>query len=105
MKLLAQPRQEREVKDFDKKGKPRYTTRHWIEITNSGDEDATDVEFEVVGAHSSMMLMNADQLTTIHAGQTRELHLIHHGGGGDPDMIRIRWKENGKETDKEFNVG
>lgn len=105
VKLLAQPRQEREVKDFDKKGKPRYTTRHWIEITNSGDEDATDVEFEVVGEHSSMMLMNADQLTTIHAGQTRELHLIHHGGGGDPDMIRIRWKENGKETDKEFNVG
>lgn len=105
VKLLAQPRQEREVKDFDKKGKPRYTTRHWIEVTNSGDGDATDVEFEVVGEHSSMMLMNADQLTTIHAGQTRELHLIHHGGGGDPDMIRIRWKENGTEANKEFNVG
>ncbi len=105
VKLAAQPRQEREIKDYDKKGQPRYTTRHWIEITNSGAEDATDVEFEVVGEHSSMMLTNVDEPTTIHAGQTRRLNVFYHMGGGDPDIIRIHWKEDGEEKTKEFHVG
>lgn len=105
VKLSAQPQQEREIKDYDKKGKPRYTTRHWIDITNSGEEDATDVVFEVVGENSSMMLANGEEPTTIHAGQTRRLNVFYHMGGGDPDIIRIRWKEDGQQKDKEFHVG
>lgn len=105
VKLSAQPRQEREIKDYDKKGKPRYTTRHWIEITNAGNEDATDVDFEVVGEHSSMMLVTGDGPTTIHAGQTRRLNVMHHMGGGDPDIIRIRWAEGDERKEKDFHVG
>lgn len=71
VRFSAQPKQEREVKSFDNKGKPRYSNRHWIEVTNSGDEDATDVVFESVGDNSRMMLAGADAPTVIHAGRTR----------------------------------
>lgn len=105
VRLTAQPQQERELKSYDNKGKPRYSNRHWIEITNSGDEDATDVVFEAVGENSSMLLTSDETSTIIHAGQTRRLNVMHHMGGGDPDIIRIRWTENGESKEKEFHVG
>ena len=105
VRISAQPQQEREVKSFDNKGKPRYSNRHWIEITNAGDEDATDVLFESVGDNSSMMLAGADAPKVIHAGQTRRLNVFHHMGGGDPDILRIRWIENGEPKEQDFHVG
>ncbi len=105
VRFSAQPQQEREVKSFDNKGRPQYSTRHWINITNSGDEDATDVVFEVVGDNSSMMLGVDDSPTVIHAGQTRRLNVLHHMGGGDPDILRIHWAENGESRARDFHVG
>ena len=105
VRFSAQPKQEREVKSFDNKGKLRYSNRHWIEVTNSGDEDATDVVFESVGDNSSMMLAGADAPTVIHASQTRRLNVFHHMGGGDPDILRIRWTENGESKEQDFHVG
>ncbi len=105
VRFSAQPQQEREVKSFDNKGRPQYSTRHWINITNSGDEDATDVVFEVVGDNSSMMLGVDDSPTVIHAGQTRRLNVFHHMGGGDPDILRIHWAENGESRARDFHVG
>lgn len=105
VRFTAQPQQERELKSYDNKGKPRYSTRHWIDITNTGEEDATDVRFEVVGEHSGMMLTNDETSTVIHAGQSRRLNVAHFMGGDDPDIIRIRWSENGDEKEREFHVG
>lgn len=101
----AQPQEKRELKDYDKRGRARYTTRYWIEITNSGDKDATNVTFEVLGENPSMMLIGDDEPTTIHAGQTRQLHVIHYFQGGDPDIVRIHWDENGEKKQKDFHVG
>ncbi|KJL36420.1 hypothetical protein RR49_01756 [Microbacterium ginsengisoli] len=105
VRFAAQPQQERELTSYDSKGKPRYSTRHWIDITNTGDQDATDVRFEVVGENSSMILTSGDEPTVIHAGQTRRLHVLHHMGGGDPDIIRIRWSEDDEQKEREFHVG
>lgn len=105
VQLSAQPRQERELKSYDKKGNPRYSSRHWIEVTNSGDEDAADVSFEAVGDDSSMMLAGVDEPTVIHAGQTRRINVFHTWGGGEPDVLRIRWTEDGEENERDFHVG
>jgi len=105
VRFSAQPQQEREVKSYDNKGKPRYSNRHWIEVTNSGDKDATDVSFESVGDDSSMMLAGADTPTVIHAGQTRRINVFHHMGGGDPDILRIHWTEDGEAKERDFHVG
>lgn len=105
VKFAAQPKQEREISGYDNKGKPRYSNRYWIEVTNSGDEDATDVLFEVVGEGSSMMLVNGNAPTVIHAGQTRRVNVFHHMGGDDPDILRIRWAEHGEPNEFDFHVG
>lgn len=100
----VQPQQERELRDYDKKGKPRYSTRHWIEITNTGDQDADEVVFESVGEHASMHLATDGTPTTVHAGQTRRLNVVY-SMGGDPSILRIRWAENGEPRESEFHVG
>lgn len=103
--FTVQPNEEREVKDYDKKGKPRYTTRHWVDVTNTGDEDAEDVTFESVGENSSMFLLGGDGPTVIHARQTRKVRLQYMMGGGDPSILRIRWTEDGEPKEREFHVG
>ena len=52
-----------------------------------------------------MMLAGADAPTVIHASQTRRLNVFHHMGGGDPDILRIRWTENGESKEQDFHVG
>jgi hypothetical protein len=105
VRFSVQPQQEREIRDYDKNGKPRYSTRHWIEITNTGDQDAEEVLFEPVGEHTSMHLISDGTPTTIHAGQTRRLNVAMSMGGSDPDILRIRWKENGETRERDFHVG
>lgn len=101
----VQPQQEREIRDYDKKGKPRYKTRHWIDVTNTGDQDAHEVTFDAVGENPSMFVLSDATPTTIHAGQTRRVNVEHMMGGGDPDILRIRWTENGEAREREFHVG
>lgn len=105
VKFSAQPQSARELKEYDAKGRAKYTTRRWIEVVNEGDQDATEVAFSTVGEQSGMILTNDEQLTTIHAGQKRNLGVMHLMSGGGPDIISIRWTENGEEKQQEFHVG
>jgi len=105
VRFSVQPQQEREIRDYDKKGKPRYSTRHWIEITNAGDQDAEEVVIEPVGEHTSMHLIADGTPTTIHARQTRRLNVAMSMGGTDPNVLRIRWTENGETKERDFHVG
>jgi hypothetical protein len=106
VQLSVQPKQEREIRDYDKNGKPRYSNRHWIEITNNtGDVDAEQVTFEPVGERTSMHLLTDGKPTTIHAGQARRLNIAYTMGGGDPDILLVRWVENGEGAEREFHVG
>lgn len=105
VRFQAQPRQEREVRDVDKKGKPRYTTRHWIDVTNIGDEDAQEVTFEAVGESPSMFVVSESTSTVVHAGQTRRVNIARTMGGDDQDILCIRWLENGEAKQREFHVG
>lgn len=102
--FLVQPQQEREVSSYDSKGKPRYTTRHWLDITNQGDQDAEQIFFEKVGEASGMQLFAPEEATTIHRGQTRKLPIFYVNGSGEA-IVRIRWVEDGLEKQKEFHVG
>ena len=105
VRFSVQPQQEREIRDYDKAGKPRYTTRHWIEITNVGDRDAEQVVIEPAGENTGMHLASDGAPTTIHAGQTRRLNLMYSMGGSGPKILRIRWAEEGEEKEREFHVG
>ena len=105
VKFLAQPQQERELSGSTSKGAPRYKTRHWLEVTNAGSQDATEVTFEVVGDSPSMMIMSNAAPTTIHAGQTRRVNVLPLGSGPDPDIIRVNWVQDGEPQHLDLHVG
>lgn len=103
VKFHVQPQQERELKGHTKAGKPQYTTRHWLEITNVGDVDAQEVVFENTVEQPRMHLGRSGESTVIHAGQMRRLGLLYMMGGED-GPLRIRWREDGEDRSAEFHV-
>ncbi|MHA7177346.1 DUF4062 domain-containing protein [Arthrobacter sp. Sr24] len=100
--FLVQPKQEREV-TYDSKGKPKNKTRHWIEVTNTGTQDAEGVMFASVGQHTSMHLGNSEESTIVHHGQTRRIDTFYTYGGGE-SILRITWRGDGEEQSKEYHV-
>lgn len=102
--FLVQPQQERLAKGPDSRGKLRYETKHWIEITNNGDVDAENVTFEAVGDNPSMFLVGGTVPTTIHRGQMRRVNAAYAMGGSDPDVLRIRWTEGENAKERDFHV-
>ena len=100
--FLVQPKQEREVK-YDSKGKPRNQTRHWIEVMNTGTEDAEEVTFASVGQPTSMHLGNSEEPTVVHHGQTRRVDTFYTYGGGE-SVLRITWKGEAGEESKDYHV-
>lgn len=103
--FLVQPHEQREQTEIDSKGKVKYATKHWIEVTNRGDQDAHGVVFEIPDAESSVHLGAGNEPTVIHRGQTRRVSVFHTwGGSGDP-ILRIRWVEANDEHHRDFHIG
>lgn len=103
--FLVQPHQEREISGVNSKGAPRYTTKHWLDITNTGDRDAEGVLFESVGEDSAMFIAGPEGSTTIHRGQTRRLPVMFTFGGSDDPVLRIQWVEDDDAKHRDFHVG
>lgn len=103
VQFQVQPQQEREISGHDNKGRPRYRTRHWIDVTNTSNEDAQEVLFEAAGENSSMVVASGSTPTIVPAGQTRRVNVAFTFGGG-PGILRIRWRENGEAQQQEFQV-
>ena len=99
--FLAQPGEEREMKT-DSKGRVRYSTRRWLEITNRGSVDAEEVVIESLdpGVH----LGHSDGPIVIHGGQVRRIPMMRSLQAGEP-KVKISWVENGKAQEKVFFVG
>lgn len=105
VKLTAQPKEDREHRGFDKRGKAQYRTRRWIEVSNTGDVDAEDVTFEAAGEKPRMWILGESGPTVIHAGQTRPVSVGYTAAVPGPDILRIRWVEDGEQNEKDFHVG
>jgi len=105
VEFAVQPQQEREMSGFSNNGSPKYTTRTWIDVRNTGFEDAENVVIESVGDDSGLHLPSSDRPTTIHAGQTRNVPTFHTWGGDGAEIIRITWTENGETKSRDFHVG
>lgn len=101
--FLVQPKQE-SVVTYDSKGKPKNQTRHWIEVTNTGTQDAEEATFSSAAQPTSMHLVNSEELpTVIHHGQTRRVNAFYSFGGGQ-SILRIAWKDDDGEHSKDYHV-
>lgn len=105
VRLVVQPGSEREVSGFDRKGKPRYRTRRWVDISNRGNVDATDVTMQSVGEASGLLLMAPNTPTVINAGQSRRFAMGLAWGGPDDPKILLRWVDQGEHKKHEYHVG
>lgn len=104
IRFHVQPQREREMTGVDSKGKPKYTTRRWLEVTNTGSEDAQEVTFESIGERSPMLIGSTGGPTTVHASQTRIVNTQYVMGGGE-GILRISWRGPDGEASKNFHVG
>jgi len=104
VRFQVQPQREREMTGVDSKGKPKYTTRRWLDVTNTGTEDALDVTFASVGDRSPMHLGSSGEPTTVHAGQTRTVNVLYVMGGGE-GILRVTWRGDDGFESKDFHVG
>ncbi|WP_336627507.1 MULTISPECIES: DUF4062 domain-containing protein [unclassified Microbacterium] len=103
--FFVQPRQEREMSGLNSKGAPRYSTKHWAEVTNTGDRDAESVTFESPAENGGMFVAGADEPTIIHRGQMRRVPLMFTWGGSSDPILRIHWIEDGESRHRDFHVG
>lgn len=98
--FLVQPASERLPKT-DSKGRLKYETKRWVEITNRGDVDAENVMVEAV--EGGQFWVHRPGPTTIQHGQTRRVPVQYSAATAQAAII-IRWTENGVEHSREFDI-
>ena len=98
--FLVQPGSERLPKT-DSRGRLKYETKRWVDLTNRGDVDAEDVMVEV--AADSNFWLNWRGPTTIQHGQTRKIPVMYSMATGGASIV-VRWTEGGEENVRTFDI-
>lgn len=98
--FLVQPGSEREPKT-DGKGRLKYQTRRWIDLTNRGDRDAYDVE--VTPVEDSNFLVHWRGPVTIQHGQSRRIPITYTMTTNQA-KITVRWNEDGAAMSRNFDI-
>lgn len=101
--IRVQPQREREVSGVDKKGAPRYKTKHWLDVTNDGDQDAQQVSFEGTTAGGLMRVIAPNQPITLHKKTTRRLP-VGLSAGVDGAKLRVTWVEGEETKARTFDI-
>lgn len=105
VEFRVQPRNEREFKGTDKRGKAQYRLRNWIEVENIGGRDADDVTFAAqIDEGRFMRLMVPENPITIQSGSKRELPVQYSAAGKSGAKVTIQWFCDGQMEEKTFNV-
>lgn len=101
--FTAEPGEERLPNGVSKGGQPKWTMKHWADVTHVGTEDAHDVRYSTGGDRSPMWL-HEEGTSVFPAGQTRRIGYTLGMGGGDR-IIRVTWTRDGVEESKDLFVG
>lgn len=99
--FLAQPGFERYVHSTDPKGRIKYRTRRWVDVTNRGAADAQEVTFSAPDG----VFLGLEGPTTIHEGQTRHIPMSFTYGASEDVILRVEWVEGGEQQAAEFHIG
>lgn len=79
VKFKVQSRGHREPKGLNKRGKMEYVYKHWYEITNIGDTDATDVTFSMSKESEGVTLRQPDHPISLQQYTTWKLPAVYTG--------------------------
>ena len=103
VRFRVESKSERHEKEIDKRGKIKYETKHWFEVTNTGDRAAESVTFEGQAASGLVRFLVDDQTITLEPGVSWKVPLLYSLGTSGI-KITVRWVEDSKEKSKTFNV-
>ncbi|WJZ03260.1 DUF4062 domain-containing protein [Corynebacterium freiburgense] len=104
VKFKVQPKSEERPKETDSKGRIKYETKYWLEITNAGDSPAEELQFEAISDEDSCMrIFTPDQPISLHPGVTRKLNVIYGWGVRNP-QIMLKWMENNEQKSATFDI-
>ncbi|QTG75803.1 DUF4062 domain-containing protein [Trueperella pecoris] len=101
--LRVQAREEREPRGLDSRGKIKYNTRHWYEVTNVGDADATNVTFAMTEDTRGVVLQPPENPITLQPGIAWKVNAVHTLGVNQPRLV-ISWEEDNERREDTFDV-
>lgn len=103
VQFRVQPKQSRELKETDHRGKALYATRRWLEVTNIGDLVADNVTFTAVASSGPIYLMDPDQPIRLGPGVTWHLTFeLTMVTSGRLQLI-IDWDEDDEHKTESFD--
>lgn len=91
------------IAEQDSRGRLKNRVRRFIELTNAGDVDATDLTIRA-GSRESNLLYEGDRPRTLHAGQTQQFRYDLSIADGIPTSAVVRWIEDGEEHEQTFDI-
>lgn len=103
VRFRVDSKRERYEKEVDKQGKVKYKTRHWLEVTNIGDEAAKSVTFKGQTSSGLMRIKADEEPITLEAGAVWKIPVVYVMGTSG-QTLTIYWVEGEKEHSKTFNV-
>jgi len=103
VRFRVDSKSERHEKEIDKRGKIKYTTNYWLEVTNIGDEAAESVTFEGHASSGVMHITVNDEPITLEAGSVWRIPVVY-AMGTSGQTLTIRWLEHDETRSKTFNV-
>lgn len=101
--LKVQSREEREAQGLDKRGKLKYRTRHWYEVTNVGDTEAANTTFAMSEDTQGVVLCHPDNPITLQPDTTWKINVLYTLAMNQPRLV-ISWEENGERREDTFDV-
>ncbi|MBM7795794.1 DUF4062 domain-containing protein [Pseudoglutamicibacter cumminsii] len=103
VRFRVDSKSEQHQKEIDKRGRIKYTTEYWLEVTNIGDEAAESVKFEADASSGGMYTANSDDPITLEPGSVWKIP-VTYSLGTSGQTLTIRWLEHDEERSKTFNV-
>lgn len=98
--FLVQPASERLPKT-DSRGRLKYETKRWVELTNRGDVDAENVVVEA--SPGTNFWLHWAGPTTIQHGQMRKVPIMYSMATSRATIV-VKWTEAEKEHSREFDI-
>lgn len=99
----VQSQEKREPKELDKKGRMKYSTRHWYEVTNIGDTKAVNVKFAMSEDTQGVTLISPNAPISLPPRTTWNISVAYTLGMNQPRLV-ISWEEDGVSREATFDV-
>ena len=99
----VQSQQSQQLKETDSRGRAKYTTNHWLEVTNIGDSAAENVTFRAEATSGPIFLVTPEQPIRLDSNVTWKLNFCLTMGTSGRLQLIIDWDEDEDHKTERFD--